>query len=142
MTDTDVENKIKYILVQISKQKGDEDYIIELLNHSQFKFEKHWNSQTFPNAYNLEIFITPDVFTKNYSTISDIARITKSRINNSTKLIIEAVHARLEQWGARVQAPPHAFEVRGADGTLLHMTTLSFWDPDGYFFEINQRHSA
>ncbi len=92
MTDTDVENKIKYILVQISKQKGDEDYIIELLNHSQFKFEKHWNSQTFPNAYNLEIFITPDVFTKNYSTISDIARITKSRINNSTKLIIDKLN--------------------------------------------------
>jgi hypothetical protein len=32
--------------------------------------------------------------------------------------------------------------VRGADGTLLRMTTLSFWDPDGYFFEINQRHAA
>lgn len=55
---------------------------------------------------------------------------------------VEAVHARLKQWGARVQAPPHAFEVRGADGTLLRMTTLSFWDPDGYFFEINQRHAA
>ena len=55
---------------------------------------------------------------------------------------VEAVHARLEQWGARVQAPPHAFEVRGADGSLLRMTTLSFWDPDGYFFEINQRHAA
>lgn len=55
---------------------------------------------------------------------------------------VEAVHTRLEEWGARVQAPPHAFEVRGADGSLLRMTTLSFWDPDGYFFEINQRHSA
>jgi catechol 2,3-dioxygenase-like lactoylglutathione lyase family enzyme len=55
---------------------------------------------------------------------------------------VEAVYARLKQWGARVQAPPHAFEVRGADGTLLRMTTLSFWDPDGYFFEINQRHAT
>jgi catechol 2,3-dioxygenase-like lactoylglutathione lyase family enzyme len=55
---------------------------------------------------------------------------------------VEAVHRRLQQRGARVQAPPHAFEVRGADGTLLRMTTLSFWDPDGYFFEINQRHPA
>lgn len=92
MTDTDVENKIKYILVQISKQKGDEEYLIELLNHSQFKFEHHWNNQTFPNAYNLEIFITPDIFTKNYSTISDIARVVKSRINNSTKLIIDKLN--------------------------------------------------
>jgi catechol 2,3-dioxygenase-like lactoylglutathione lyase family enzyme len=41
-----------------------------------------------------------------------------------------------------VQAAPHAFEVRGADGTPLRMTTLSFWDPDGYFFEISQRHAA
>jgi hypothetical protein len=55
---------------------------------------------------------------------------------------VGSVHARLEQWGARVQAPPHAFEVCGADGTWLRMTTLSFWDPDGYFFEINQRHAA
>ena len=55
---------------------------------------------------------------------------------------VEAVYARLQQWGARVQAPPHAFEVRGADGAWLRMTTLSFWDPDGYFFEINQRHAA
>lgn len=29
--------------------------------------------------------------------------------------------------------------MRAADGSLLRMTTLSFWDPDGYFFEINQR---
>jgi catechol 2,3-dioxygenase-like lactoylglutathione lyase family enzyme len=55
---------------------------------------------------------------------------------------VEAVHARLQQWGARVQAAPHAFEVKGADGSKLHMTTLSFWDPDGYFFEINQRHPS
>lgn len=55
---------------------------------------------------------------------------------------VEAVHARLREWGARVQAPPHAFEVMGADGAMLRMTTLSFWDPDGYFFEINQRHPA
>lgn len=55
---------------------------------------------------------------------------------------VAGVHARLRDWGARVHAAPHAFEVRGADGTLLRMTTLSFWDPDGYFFEINQRHPA
>ena len=55
---------------------------------------------------------------------------------------VEAVHVRLQAWGARIQAAPHAFEVRGADGALLRMTTLSFWDPDGYFFEINQRHPA
>jgi hypothetical protein len=52
------------------------------------------------------------------------------------------VYRRLADWGARVHAAPHAFEVRGADGQLLRMTTLSFWDPDGYFFEVNQRLAA
>ena len=37
---------------------------------------------------------------------------------------------------------PHAFEVRGADGHLVRMTSLSFWDPDGYFFEVDQRSAA
>jgi len=55
---------------------------------------------------------------------------------------VATVHRRLRDWGARVHAEPHAFEVRGADGSPLRMTSLSFWDPDGYFFEINQRHPA
>lgn len=55
---------------------------------------------------------------------------------------VDAVHHRLADWGARVHAAPHAFEVRGADGRLVRMTSLSFWDPDGYFFEVNQRLAA
>lgn len=55
---------------------------------------------------------------------------------------VDAVYRRLADWGARVHAAPHAFEVRGADGQLVRMTTLSFWDPDGYFFEVNQRLAA
>jgi catechol 2,3-dioxygenase-like lactoylglutathione lyase family enzyme len=55
---------------------------------------------------------------------------------------VDAVHRRLADWGARVHAAPHAFEVRGADGHLVRMTSLSFWDPDGYFFEVNQRLAA
>ena len=37
---------------------------------------------------------------------------------------------------------PHriAFEVRGADGRELSMTSLSLWYPDDYFIEFNQRH--
>ena len=53
---------------------------------------------------------------------------------------VAEVHRRLEHWGARIHAAPHAFEVRGADGQLVRMTTVSFFDPDGYFFEVNQRH--
>jgi catechol 2,3-dioxygenase-like lactoylglutathione lyase family enzyme len=53
---------------------------------------------------------------------------------------VAGVHARAVAAGARVHAAPHRFDVRGADGTALTMTSLSLWDPDGYFIEINQRH--
>lgn len=91
MTFANDENKIKYILIEISKQKGGEDYLIELLKHSKFEFQAHWNAHVFPEAYNLEILITADIFTKNYSLISDLERIIKTRINNSTKLIIDSL---------------------------------------------------
>ena len=50
------------------------------------------------------------------------------------------VHRRAIAFGARIHAPPHAFEVRGADGRMLSMTSLSLWDPDDFFIEYNQRH--
>jgi catechol 2,3-dioxygenase-like lactoylglutathione lyase family enzyme len=53
---------------------------------------------------------------------------------------VHEVHRRLQQAGARVFAEPYRFEIRGADGRMLQMTSISFWDPDGYFFEMNQRH--
>jgi catechol 2,3-dioxygenase-like lactoylglutathione lyase family enzyme len=55
---------------------------------------------------------------------------------------VDAVYRRLADGRARVHAAPHVFEVRGADGHLVRMTSLSFWDPDGYFFEVNQRMAA
>lgn len=54
---------------------------------------------------------------------------------------LHAVHRRLLDWGARIFAAPHEFTVRGADGAVVTMTSISFWDPDGYFFELNQRHA-
>lgn len=54
---------------------------------------------------------------------------------------VREVHRRLLAWGARVFAEPHRFEVRGADGAPVTMTSISFWDPDGYFFELNERHA-
>jgi catechol 2,3-dioxygenase-like lactoylglutathione lyase family enzyme len=55
---------------------------------------------------------------------------------------VKAVHERLVAWGARIHAEPHDFVVRGADGVEVSMSTLSFWDPDDYFFEINERRHA
>lgn len=53
---------------------------------------------------------------------------------------VREAHRRLREAGARIFAAPHSFRVRGADGQMLEMTSISFWDPDGYFFEMNQRH--
>jgi catechol 2,3-dioxygenase-like lactoylglutathione lyase family enzyme len=54
---------------------------------------------------------------------------------------VHGVHQRALQFGVRVHAAPHRFEVRGADGDELSMTSLSLWDPDDYFIEFNQRHA-
>jgi catechol 2,3-dioxygenase-like lactoylglutathione lyase family enzyme len=54
---------------------------------------------------------------------------------------VEGVHQRALAFGARIHAAPHRFEVRGADGRELSMTSLSLWDPDDYFIEFNQRHA-
>jgi catechol 2,3-dioxygenase-like lactoylglutathione lyase family enzyme len=54
----------------------------------------------------------------------------------------QGVYRRAVRFGARIHAPPHAFSVRGADGGMVAMTSVSLWDPDDYFIEFNQRHSA
>jgi catechol 2,3-dioxygenase-like lactoylglutathione lyase family enzyme len=54
---------------------------------------------------------------------------------------VHGVHQRALAFGARIHAAPHRFEVRGADGRELSMTSLSLWDPDDYFIEFNERHA-
>ncbi len=53
---------------------------------------------------------------------------------------VQGVFARLTAAEARIHAEPHSFEITGHDGTHLKMTSISFFDPDGYFIEMNQRH--
>ena len=53
---------------------------------------------------------------------------------------VEVVHQRAVAFGARIHAAPHRFEVRGADGRMIAMTSLSLWDPDDFFIEYNERH--
>ncbi len=50
------------------------------------------------------------------------------------------LHRRLVDWGAELHAPPHDLELTGADGQQVRMTSVTFYDPDGYFIEANQRH--
>jgi catechol 2,3-dioxygenase-like lactoylglutathione lyase family enzyme len=54
----------------------------------------------------------------------------------------EGIHRRAVAAGARIHAVPHRYEVRGADGTQIVMTSVSLWDPDDYFIEYNQRHAT
>ncbi len=38
----------------------------------------------------------------------------------------------------RIHAEPHEWSVEGADGEIKHFLGLSLFDPDGYFYELNQ----
>ncbi len=40
--------------------------------------------------------------------------------------------------GSRIHCEPHDWTVTGADGRLKDMSGASFWDLDGYFYEVNQ----
>ncbi len=46
---------------------------------------------------------------------------------------------RARSTGSRIHAEPLAWTVTGADGKAVDMVGASFWDLDGYFFEVNQR---
>ena len=40
--------------------------------------------------------------------------------------------------GSRIHCEPHEWQVTGADGRRMDMIGCSFWDLDGYFFEVNE----
>lgn len=40
--------------------------------------------------------------------------------------------------GSRIHCEPHEWTVTGADGKQKDMIGCSFWDLDGYFYEVNQ----
>ena len=56
---------------------------------------------------------------------------------------VNAIAMRMERagdtFGHTIHCPPVHDENLGADGSTILMTTMSFFDPDGYFFELNTR---
>jgi catechol 2,3-dioxygenase-like lactoylglutathione lyase family enzyme len=40
--------------------------------------------------------------------------------------------------GTHVHSEPHDWSIRGANGMLKHFIGVSLFDPDGYFYELNQ----
>ena len=45
---------------------------------------------------------------------------------------------RARKAGSRIHSEPRDWSVTGADGKVRDMVGASFWDLDGYFFEVNQ----
>lgn len=45
---------------------------------------------------------------------------------------------RARALGSRIHSEPREWSVTGADGKVKDMIGCSFWDLDGYFFEVNQ----
>lgn len=79
--------KLRYILIEISKQKANEEYLIEILSESSFNFEDASTYRAYGQnqwEYNLKIFLTPDIFIRNFDTIKNIENIIKHRLNTST----------------------------------------------------------
>ncbi|MBM3512706.1 MAG: VOC family protein [Alphaproteobacteria bacterium] len=52
---------------------------------------------------------------------------------------VNTIHARMAGEYCHVCSPPIDDTVTAADGSTLKLTTMSFFDPDGYFFELNTR---
>lgn len=53
---------------------------------------------------------------------------------------LPGIHARLKERHARIHCPPLDWEVPNpSGGPAIKLTTLSFFDPDGYFVEVNAK---
>ena len=56
---------------------------------------------------------------------------------------VNKIHDRMEAagntLGHTIHCPPEYDEVPGADGQTIVLTTMSFFDPDGFFYELNTR---
>lgn len=49
-----------------------------------------------------------------------------------------ATHQRAVEHGSRIFCEPREWSTRGANGMMKNFIGISFFDPDGYFFECNQ----
>lgn len=75
---------------------------------------------------------------------SDIPRELPSEIGFGAPVFVVAAEDcaasvdRARSAGSRIHAEPSEWSVTGADGKVKDMMGASFWDLDGYFFEVNQ----
>jgi catechol 2,3-dioxygenase-like lactoylglutathione lyase family enzyme len=68
---------------------------------------------------------------------------TKVDYGNPTFVVdtdnVDEVYKKALALETHIHSEPHEWSVRGADGNMINFITLSVFDPDGYFYEINQR---
>ena len=51
---------------------------------------------------------------------------------------VDAMHSAATAFGTHIHSPPHEWSIRGQNGKMKHFLGLSLFDPDGYFYEVNQ----
>ena len=51
----------------------------------------------------------------------------------------KALYDRSIKMGSVIHSEPHEWSVRGATGDMINFLGMSLFDPDGHFFEVNQR---
>jgi catechol 2,3-dioxygenase-like lactoylglutathione lyase family enzyme len=52
---------------------------------------------------------------------------------------VHAIYERMQNAPVRIMTPPVDDKVTDAQGNVVKLTTMSFFDPDGFFFEVNTR---
>ena len=51
---------------------------------------------------------------------------------------VTEMYAQAQKQGTHVHMAPHEWSIRGQNGKMKHFLGLSLFDPDGYFYEVNQ----
>ena len=68
---------------------------------------------------------------------------TKVDYGNPTFVVdtdnVDEVYKKALTLGTHIHSEPHEWSVRGADGNMINFIIMSVFDPDGYFYEFNQR---
>ena len=52
---------------------------------------------------------------------------------------LDDVHKKAIELNTKIFSEPHDWSIKGASGDMIKFIGMSFFDPDGHFFEVNQR---
>ena len=60
------------------------------------------------------------------------------RLKTDTSDDVEEIAKKASEHGTHIHAGPTEWSIRGQNGKMKHFLGLFLFDPDGYFYEINQ----